>query len=282
MIPFRPMGGQMELRTSMVLQVVLAIVLLPVLVGLAVVGPIAVKVIMVLLGAGYIWLIVRLAGRRMWIDERGIRTKGAFGTSELAWDQVSHYTYWSMGQQAVYAGQAGLAGALVVGLVLLIARAVGKGDKNRKFTQGRLTIFGVNGERVHVDRRYKKVTEALDVCFHELHGRLRTRPRNYAPFTLSDTELVHAKKGPIGLADVEKVDCAQARLSVRKRGKRLAWAGVQMKNVNNVMLLVEDLAERGLVVNAQHEVFVPPPVLTKLLEAASRQAALPRAEIRRR
>ena len=266
----------------MAAQIVLAVFLIPFLVMFAVIGGIAVKVLMIGLGIGYLWLLVRMAARRMWIDERGIRTKYAFGTSEIGWDEVSHYTYWSMGQQAVYVGQAGLAGALVVGLVLLISRALGKGAKNRKFTQGQLTIVGTNGKRIYLDRRYKKVTEALDVCFAELHGRLRNRARDYAPFTLADTELVHPKKGSIGLADIEKVDCSQSRLAIRKRGKRLAWVGVPMKNVKNVMLLVEDFAERGLVVNAQSEVFVPPPVLSKLLEAASRQAALPRAEIRRR
>lgn len=266
----------------MAAQIVLAVVLLPFFVLFAVIGGIVVKVLMVALAAAYIWLLVRLAGRRMWIDERGIRTKYAFGTSEVAWDEVSHYTYWSMGQQAVYVGQAGLAGAIIVGVILLVARAMGKGDKNRKFTQGQLTIFGANGKRIYLDRRYKKVTDALDICFAELHTRLRARPRDYTPFQLTDTELHHVKKGPIGLADIEKVDCAQSRIAVRKRGKRLAWVGVPMKNVKNVMLLVEDIAERGLVVNAQSEVFVPPPVLSKLLEAASRQAALPRAEIRRR
>ena len=52
-----------------------------------------------------------------------------------------------------------------------------------------------------------------------------------------------------------------------------------MKNVKNVMLFLETVAEQGLVINANAEVFMPPTVLDKLRAAASRQAAMPQARV---
>jgi hypothetical protein len=45
------------------------------------------------------------------------------------------------------------------------------------------------------------------------------------------------------------------------------------------MLLLEDLAEHGIVVDATSGVFVPPTVLEKLHAATARQAALPQARV---
>jgi hypothetical protein len=45
------------------------------------------------------------------------------------------------------------------------------------------------------------------------------------------------------------------------------------------MLFLEIAAERGLVVNANAEVFMPPTVVDKLRAAASRQSAMPQARV---
>jgi hypothetical protein len=52
-----------------------------------------------------------------------------------------------------------------------------------------------------------------------------------------------------------------------------------MRAMRNAMLFVDDLAERGIVIDAQDEVFVPVPVLAKLKAAASRQSAMPVAKV---
>ena len=47
----------------------------------------------------------------------------------------------------------------------------------------------------------------------------------------------------------------------------------------NTMLLIDDLAERGIVIDAQTDVFVPLSTLGKLRASASRHAALPSAKV---
>jgi hypothetical protein len=218
------------------------------------------------------------------LDERGVTAKGMTGIRRIEWDEIDHYTFWSMDQQAVYAagGQGGAIGVIVVLAIVGIARALRKTkNENRRFTQGRLTLVTTAGKiTLPIDARYKAVGPALDRVFAEMHPRLRTRATiDFAPFSMTDTELRHTKKGTLGLADVEKVGAGGARITIKKRDKRFSWVSVPMKRVTNVMLFLEIVAERGLVVNANAEVFMPPTVLDKLRAAASRQASMPQARV---
>src|SRR5262245_21705500 len=62
---------------------------------------------------GMIWLAIWLGKRRLVFDDAGVVAKGVFGTTAIAWDDVDHYTFWSMSNQYGYygagGGQAGLA-----------------------------------------------------------------------------------------------------------------------------------------------------------------------------
>jgi len=69
---------------------------------------------------------------------------------------------------------------------------------------------------------------------------------------------------------------------IKKRGKRLAWSKVHMKNIRNGMLFIEELGEHGLIVDAKAGMFVPPTVLEKLHASSARHAALPAARVVRR
>lgn len=218
--------------------------------------------------------------RRLVIDDRRIVAKGFFGTTVIPWDELDHYRYWSLGQQGVYvAGGGGLAGVIIVAVAFAVAKAVRKTPNNRQFSLGGMKLFGKDGQRIKLDTRYANVAPALDRCFDEMHARLREKPRDYAPLAVSASDLIHDKKGPIALADIEKIGVSGGRITVRKRGKRLAWANVPMRSTKNAMLLVDDLAERGIVIDANDEVFVPVPVLAKLRAAASRQSAMPVAKV---
>jgi len=275
---------RLELKTSsgsrVAIGFLLLIVVLPVMIlggaiGLAIGGVII---------AGFIWLCVAMGKRRLVLDERGVTAIGMRGERHLDWDQAHHYMFWSMDQQAVYAagGQGGAIGVIVVLAIVAIVKAVRKSkNEHRRFAQGRLTLVGAD-VTIPIDGRYKDVGNALDRVFAELHPRLRARPKNvtdFAPFTVTDTELSHVKKGTLGLADVEKINAGGARITVKKRDKRLAWVNVPMKGVKNVMLFLEIAAEHGLVVNANAEVFMPPTVLDKLRAAAARQSAMPQARV---
>ena len=240
--------------------------------GLAVFGA-----LLVVLPIAFAFLSAR---RRLIIDERRIVAKGFFGTTVIPWDDVDHYRYWSLGQQGVYvAGGGGLAGVLIVAVAFAVAKAVRKAPGNRQFSLGGMVLVGKDGQKIKLAQHYKGVAGALDRCFDELHGRLRERPRDYAPLAVTAAEVIHDKKGPLALAEIEKVSVTGGRITLRKRGKRLAWANVSMRSMKNAMLFVDDLAERGIVIDAQDEVFVPVPVLAKLRAAASRQSAMPVAKV---
>lgn len=263
-----------------VVLVLLAILFLPVAI-LPI--PIAARVVFGLFAVFCIFLAVVLAKRRLIVDERGVTAKGAFGERHVDWDEVDHYTFWSMDQNAAYVAgtQGGVVGALIAVAVVAAVRAARTSGKhgNRRFNQGRLTLVTKTGGKLVIDARYKDVIAALDYAFTELHARLRNKPQDFSPFSLGDTELRHAKKGVIGLPDIQHVGCGGARITIKKRDKRLAWAGAHMKSIKNVMLFIETVAEKGLVINANAEVFMPPTVLDKLRAAASRQAAMPQARV---
>ncbi|MBV8762611.1 MAG: hypothetical protein JO257_35325 [Deltaproteobacteria bacterium] len=230
----------------------------------------------------FLGLAILLGRRRLTVDDSDVTAKGMFGEKHLAWTEIDHYTFWSMDQQMVYAvgGNAGVAGAVVVGIIAaIVAASRNRGEANRRFAAGRLTLVGKT--TIAIDGRYAKVTAALDPILGHLHALLAAR-RDFAPFTLTPGELVHAKKGPIALPDIEKISVGGGRLNIKKRGKRLAWLSVHMKQIHNGLLFIEALGEAGLVVDANAGMFVPPTVLDKLRAATARQQAMPAARVVRR
>lgn len=275
--------GRIDLRSSAgirVLLVIMGVLLVP----MAIVPlPLVVRIVFGLCAALCLFMAVAVGKRRLVVDENGVSAKGVFGEKRVAWNDVDHYTFWSMDMNTAYAAgaQGGLIGALVAAAVVTAVNAAKNAgtQSNRRFNQGRLTLVTKAGVKLPIDRRYKGVIDALDYSFNELHARLRGATQDFSPFAISDTELRHTKKGVLGLADIEHVGCGGSRISIKKRGKRLAWVGVHMKNIKNVMLFIETVADRGLVIKANAEVFMPPTVIDKLRAAASRQAAMPQARV---
>lgn len=277
------MGERIELRAALALPIVFgffaltcgAVAAVPTI-------PVAMRVVMGLFALFFLAFAILLGRRRLTIDDSGITARGVFGTTELGWNEIDHYTFWSMDQQMVYAvgGQGGVAGALVVGLIAAaVAMSRNRGSANRRFAAGRLTIVGKR--TVAIDARYAKVTDALDPIFDRLHAVVGPR-RDFAPFTLGAGELVHAKKGAIALADIEKISVGSGRFFIKKRGKRLSWLSLHMKQIHNGLLFIEALGEAGLIVDAKAGMFVPPTVLDKLHAATARQQAMPTARVVRR
>jgi hypothetical protein len=272
---------RLELRASSGASI--SLVLLACLPGLLVAfAPLAWKVIGIVVVAALLALAIALARRRLVMDQRGVTAKGVLGVKRLDWNEVDHYRFWSMDQTMVYAagGQGGAIG-VIIGMAIVAAVRAARRNKggNRRFVQGQLALVGKSGTRLPIDGRYRNVADALDLAFAELHPRLGAATPDFAPFALGDTELRHAKKGGLGLAEIQHVSAGGARVTIKKSGKRLAWVSVPMKRIKNVLLLVELLAERGIVIKANAEVFMPPSVLDKLRTAASRRAALPQARV---
>ena len=253
---------------------------------LALITPLAGKIFFGITSALLLLWAVAIASRKLFVDDVGVTAKGLFGEKRIEWNEVEYYTFWSMDQQhavAVGAGaQGGLLGVLIASLVIAAVNSKRKtNDLNRRFSNGRLKIVSRGRKTsIPIDLRYKDPVAALERSFEELHSRMRAAPsRNYDPFQLGQQQLVHKYKGTIAFAEIEKVEVTGGQLIVKKRGKRLAWAKCAMRDLSNGLLFIEELAEHGLVVNAQAGMFVPPSILEKLLAAASRQAALPQARV---
>ena len=276
------MGERIELRAALALPIVFGFFALCFGAMAALPMPAGARVFFGTAALCFLGFAILLGRRRLTIDDSGITAKGVFSTSQLGWNEIDHYTFWSMDQQMVYAvgGQGGLAGALVIGVIAAaMAASRNRGTANRRFAAGRLSLVGKT--TVAIDARYAKVADALDPIFETLHTLLGPR-RDFAPFTLSPVELVHARKGSIALAEIEKISVGGGRLIIKKRGKRLSWLSVHMKQVHNGLLLIEALAEAGLIVDANAGMFVPPTALDKLRAATQRQQAMPAARVVRR
>jgi hypothetical protein len=273
---------RLELTPSKGTRIALGFLVLIIALPVAILGKTIGLVIAAAVVAGYIWLCIAMGKRRLVLDERGVTAVGIRSTKQLAWDDVERYKFWSMDQQAVYVqgGQGGAIGAIVVVAVIAIVRAMRRNKKqHRRFTQGRLTLIGKNGTSIPIDARYRDALLALDRAFLEIHPRLRQRPLDFSPFKMTATELTHAKKGTIGLADIEHIAVGGGLVVIKKRDKRFGWASSHMMKTHNVLLFLEMAAEQGLVVKANADVFMPAPVIDKLRIASSRQAAMPAARV---
>ena len=277
------MSQRVVVRSTLAEPICIAMFGLLVALPLVLLAPLGWKLVGIGFGALMGLCTVRLAKRELVLDESGITQLGAFSQKQLAWEDVDHYTFYSANPNAVYVGgaQAGAAGVIAVVIIAGIVAALRKkGPANRKFAQGRMTLIGRNRRKIAIGTTYKDVASALDRAFLEVHARLRARPDvSFEPFALAATELSHGRKGKLGLADIDKVSAAGSRIAIRRRGKRLAWAAARMGVVKNSILFLEQLAERGVAVTAQDEVFMPPSIADKLRAATARQAAIPSARV---
>ncbi len=218
---------------------------------------------------------------RLSLDDTGITARGMFGTKQMTWSELDHYTFWSMDQQAAYVAgaQGGLVLVLVIALVTVMSRRR-RSDQNRRFNAGRLTIVSKTGQRILLDSRWKRPVEALECAFANMHEQLRTRPvADYAPFRLNAHELTHERRGTLGLSEIQKVTISTSTLSIKKRDKRFRWMAMRMSKIHNSVMFMHELAERGLIVDAKGGTFVPHAVLETLRASTARQGALPAARV---
>ncbi len=274
------MRERVELRASYA-RLVVAILFAVMCGAMLLVPSIGMRIVFGLVVVTLVTLGILSTRGRLVIDDTGITARGMFGTKQMAWTELDHYTFWSMDQQTAYVAgaQGGLVLVLIIALVAFATRNR-RGDKNRRFNSGRLTIVSKTGQKICIDSRWKKPVDALEPAFEIMHEQLRARPTaDYAPFTLNANELVHAKRGALGLSDVEKVTIATSTLSIKKRDKRFRWVAMRMAKIHNSVLFMHELGERGLVVDAKGGTFVPQAVLDTLRASTARQGALPAARL---
>jgi hypothetical protein len=204
---------------------------------------------------------IHLGFRRLVVDASGIAAKSLWGTRRISWDDIVGYRFWSYELQprGRNAGQA----KLVIGAIGFLERGGrAAGADNRRFGtgtgSGRMTLIGRDRTRIAIDGRYRDVVSVLDRIFAEIHRRLRASAcQSFGPFALDGSVLRFRGGRALDLGEIELISVDNDRLAVRKRGARLSWAGASMKRVDNGMLLLEELARRGVTVKASAGVFLP-------------------------
>ncbi|CAN5872410.1 hypothetical protein BH11MYX3_BH11MYX3_10980 [soil metagenome] len=236
-------------------------------------------IIALALVAGYVALYIKLVTARMFVDETGVEHAGAFSSRRLGWDEVTRYQFVSIDPTAnVGAAGGGLIGALAVAAVKAMQ---GKGG-NRRFKAGRLTLHGQGKHKLTLTSRFKGVDAALDLAFTQLHHRLAGCTQ-FGDLSFDGNALRHRKKGELSIAEIASVNVtANGTVTVRKVGKRLAWANLPMARLDNPILLFDRLADRSIQVDMSQEVFLPHPTIALLATAASARANLPKAVVHKR
>lgn len=218
----------------------------------------------VLVGAGAlviaagVFVYVRLGAVRVILDDDGATVHRLFSTQHMAWSEVERYSFLCVRAQRA-AGHGGLAGALVGAAV----NALNRSTPHRDFAGGRLILHGA-GRKLRIGRHYHDIDQVLDRAFAELHARLAKRTE-FGALSFDGVTLRHATKGALSLAEIEKVELGSlGGLAIHKVGKRLRWASCSMARVDNVLLLVERLADRSVALEVSTAVFLPAPMLQRL------------------
>ncbi len=236
-------------------------------------------IVAVALVAAYVALYIKLGKARMFIDDDGVVHQGAFSSNQLRWDQVRRYRFVSIDPTAnMHAAGGGLIGVLAVAAV----KAMQAKGGNRRFKAGRLTLHGEGKHKLVLTSRFKGVDAALDVAFAKLHARLAGCTQ-FGDLAFDGTVLRHHKKGELSLAEIDSVSVnPNGTITIRKVGKRLSWATVQMARLDNPVMLFDLLADRSIKVDMSQEVFLPHPTIQLLATAASARASLPKAVVHKR
>lgn len=246
---------------------------------IALVGGIVGKIIAVAVFGGYVALSIKLSRARIIVTIDGVEHRGAFSTKKLRWDEVRRYRFVSIDPTAnAHAAGGGLIGALAI----VAVKAMQAKGGNRKFKAGRLTLFGDGNHKVVITSRFKGADAALDVAFAQLHPRL-ANTTSFGDLSFDGHVLRHKKKGELSIAEIESVSVgSNGYIYIRKIGKRLAWANVQMGSLDNPIVLFDRLNDRSIKVDMSEEVFLPHPTIAMLANAATARANLPKAVIHHR
>lgn len=178
--------------------------------------------------------------RRMIVDADGIEE---VGVGRLAWDDVRHYHYSS-----------------ALDRVAVRAMTIGA---PRRLQTGRLELVGPTKLSLIGDA-WRDSEPAFDLAFEQLHARMRTRVRDYAPISLGAGG-ISLDGDTLPLEDIVRVEVRNGLIRIFTASG--VWRAVALARVRNAMLLVEELNTRGvdigLALNAprpriQHDADVPP------------------------
>jgi hypothetical protein len=211
--------------------------------------------------------------RGIFVDDQGIKQVGLLRNREIKWSQITHYRYLSVKQPAVAHGRGGAGLLGLVSGAMEERRVQREQAPNRYFGLGHIELYTATSAkpfRIGKDAfwgprdGYVDLTELMEVVLEELHERLAAAA--FAPFTIVDQTLHHANGSTIALSDIGRVNVASGRIGVSRRAAPGEWATSSMKTVDNSVLLLQQLAQRGVHIALSPDVFVP----QSTLEAMSR------------
>lgn len=240
-------------------------------------APIGVLLAFGLVGLAIFALGIRIGARRLILTRDGVEVRGLFGAKRMAWHDIHGYSFSSVD----VARQAGMQGGLVGVLAVAAVRAMTKKPANRKFSAGRLVLFGANNTKLTINAWFKDIDQGLERIFAEIHPRLHaTTGPNHGKLSFDGNALSHPSKGVLALHEIDKVAVSpNGIVSVHKVGKRFAWATVNMASLTSSLILFERLTQRGVVVQPADAVFLPLPTLGLLNQMAAARQNLPQARI---
>jgi len=246
-----------ELRPTLVSRLGLALLALPIaLVAADAADWVVIAVVTALYGLAF----VAIALRRTIIDDTGLHARALIGKRDLAWDDFDHYTYWSGRVRGVSARALVIDKASVVG------------------TRHALAVYGKDGKSIRIDSRFRGAPAAIAHVLDKRHDRIGERA-SFEPFAIEEDGL-HYEDRVLPWAQLEKIQLdAQLppRLRAMKHDKAFPWATCSMAHVHNGLLLLERLAERGVVIDLGAKQLV-----TSRLAERLQRPQLPRAEVIRR
>jgi hypothetical protein len=208
------------------------------------------------------WAALRF---RAVVDREGIRSRTPLGTTSIAWGEVVGYSS--------AAGTVRLAKGLA-GAVELAVSASARAVPHRFLDAGVIRLWTADGRTIRINAglwyRNTAIAVALDRILAELHPRLRGRPLEFAPFTLTEAGLTHPKLGSVALADVSRVELvfsprvAPEGFRVFMGAMTVPFMAARLADVHNPWLLVERLRGAGAEVVLHPSVFVPADVAATL------------------
>ncbi len=167
-------------------------------------------------------------------------------------------------------------------LAVVAIKAMQAKGGNRRFKAGTMTLVGEAGHKVVISSRFKGSDAALDVAFAQLHPRL-AGSASFGELSFDGNVLRHVKKGELSIAELDSVSISSNGIvSIRKVGKRLAWASIAMGRIDNPVILFDRLIDRSIKVDMSEEVFLPHPTIQMLAAAAQARANLPKAVVHQR
>lgn len=245
----------------------------------AIIGGVVAKIVCAVILAGTIVLAVKLASARIIVTPDGVEHRGAFSSKSMRWNEVMRYRFVSIDPTAnAHAAGGGLVGVLAIAAIKALQAKGG----NRRFKAGRMTLFGQGNDKIVLTSRWKGVDAVLDVAFAQLHPRL-ANVTQFGDLAFDGNVLRHHKKGELTISEIECVMVSSnGIITIRKVGKRLAWATVAMGRVDNPIVLFDRLNDRSIKVDMSEEVFLPHPTILMLTNAAQARMNLPKAVVHKR